>query len=65
MTRCTDPLTMVTDRGDLSFASSKQELDRMCPKLMDGLPCMNRGQVGTGTKVPEVLASNHNTRNCH
>ena len=41
MTRCTDPLTMVTDRGDLSFASSKQELDRMCPKLMDGLTCIN------------------------
>ena len=41
MTRCTDPLTMVTDQGDLSFASSKEELERLCPKLMDGLTCIN------------------------
>ena len=41
MARCTDPLTLVTDRGDLAFASSRQELDRMCLKLMDSLTCIN------------------------
>ena len=34
-------MTEVTDRGDLSFASSKEELEKMCPKLMDGLTCIN------------------------
>lgn len=41
MTQCTDPLTMLTDNNDLSWASSKSELNRMCPKLMDGIACIN------------------------
>ena len=31
MSRCTDPLKVVTDNKDLGFATSKDELDEMCP----------------------------------
>ena len=31
MSRCTDPLKVVTDNKDLGFATSKEELDEMCP----------------------------------
>ena len=31
MSRCTDPLKVVTDNKDLGFATSREELDRMCP----------------------------------
>jgi len=41
MSRCTDPLKVVTDNKDLGFATSKEELDEMCPKLMDGLRCID------------------------
>lgn len=41
MSRCTDPLKVVTDNKDLGFATSKDELDEMCPKLMDGLKCID------------------------
>jgi len=41
MSRCTDPLKVVTDNKDLGFATSKDELDEMCPKLMDGLRCID------------------------
>lgn len=41
MSRCTDPLKVVTDNKDLGFATSREELDRMCPKLMDGLRCID------------------------
>ena len=36
-----DPLTLITENNDLGWASSQTELDRMCPKLMDGLACIN------------------------
>ena len=41
MTRCTDPLASLTDNKDLGWGSSKQELLAICPKLMDGLICIN------------------------
>jgi len=41
MSRCTDPLRVVTDNKDLGFATSKEELQQMCPKLMDGLRCID------------------------
>lgn len=41
MSKCTDPLKVVTDNKDLGFATSKDELDEMCPKLMDGLRCID------------------------
>jgi len=41
MSRCTDPLRVVTDNKDLGFATSQQELQEMCPKLMDGLRCID------------------------
>ena len=65
MSRCTDPLTLVTDNAvqshnddnddnddsdddsdnychqDLGWGSSRHELAAICPKLMDGLACIN------------------------
>jgi len=41
MSRCTDPLRVVTDNKDLGFATSQEELEEMCPKLMDGLRCID------------------------
>lgn len=41
MAQCTDPLKVVTDNKDLGFATSKHELGKMCPKLMDGLRCID------------------------
>ena len=41
MTSCTDPLTLLTDKPDLGLGSSMEELQSMCPKLMDGLACIN------------------------
>lgn len=41
MSRCTDPLRVVTDNKDLGFATSQQELQEMCPKLMAGLRCID------------------------
>ena len=41
MTSCTDPLTLLTDKSDLGLGSSMEELQSMCPKLMDGLACIN------------------------
>ncbi|XP_023344195.1 uncharacterized protein LOC111713548 [Eurytemora carolleeae] len=41
MAKCTDPLRVVTDNKDLGFATSYQELEQMCPKLMDGLRCID------------------------
>ena len=41
MAKCTDPLTLVTENTDLGWGSSKQDIDEMCPKLMDGLACIN------------------------
>jgi len=41
MSRCTDPLRVVTDNKDLGFATSQEELAEMCPKLMDGLRCID------------------------
>jgi len=41
MSRCTEPLRVVTDNKDLGFASSQQELQEMCPKLIDGLRCID------------------------
>jgi len=41
MSRCTDPLRVVTDNKDLGFATSQDELQQMCPKLMDGLRCID------------------------
>lgn len=41
MSRCTDPLRVVTDNKDLGFATSHDELQQMCPKLMDGLHCID------------------------
>ena len=37
---------MVTDQGDLS----RKQLERMCPKLMDGLACINSLTVRCLTK---------------
>jgi hypothetical protein len=31
MQRCTDPLKVVTDNKDLGFATSLEELQKMCP----------------------------------
>ena len=31
MSRCTDPLKVVTDNRDLGFATSMDELQEMCP----------------------------------
>ena len=31
MSRCTDPLRVVTDNKDLGFATSQEELEEMCP----------------------------------
>ena len=31
MSKCTDPLKVVTDNKDLGFATSKEELVKMCP----------------------------------
>ena len=31
MSRCTDPLKVVTDNKDLGFATSHEELQEMCP----------------------------------
>ena len=31
MSKCTDPLKVVTDNKDLGFATSKEELIKMCP----------------------------------
>lgn len=31
MSKCTDPLKIVTDNKDLGFATSKEELFKMCP----------------------------------
>ena len=31
MARCTDPLKVVTDNMDLGFATSIEELEKMCP----------------------------------
>jgi len=45
MAKCTDPLTLVTDNSDLGWGSSRHELDQMCPKLMDGLSCINKFTV--------------------
>lgn len=41
MSRCTDPLKVVTDNKDLGFATSIEELQEMCPKLMEGLRCID------------------------
>lgn len=41
MSRCTEPLRVVTDNKDLGFASSQQELQEMCPKLIEGLRCID------------------------
>ena len=41
MTSCTDPLTLLTEKPDLGLGSSLEELQSMCPKLMDGLTCIN------------------------
>jgi len=41
MSRCTDPLKVVTDNRDLGFATSMDELQEMCPKLMEGLRCID------------------------
>ena len=41
MTSCIDPLTLLTDKPDLGLGSSLEELQSMCPKLMDGLSCIN------------------------
>jgi len=41
MARCTDPLKVVTDNRDLGFATSMDELQEMCPKLMEGLRCID------------------------
>lgn len=41
MAKCTDPLKVVTDNKDLGFATSLDELAKMCPKLMDGLRCID------------------------
>lgn len=39
--RCTDPLKVLTNNRDLGFATTKNELDTMCPKLIDGLRCID------------------------
>jgi len=41
LTRCTGPLQVITDNQDLTFAASKDQLEKMCPKLMDGLRCID------------------------
>jgi len=41
MSKCTDPLKVVTDNRDLGFATSMNELQDMCPKLMEGLRCID------------------------
>ena len=41
MASCTDPLTLLTDKPDLGLGSSMEELQSMCPKLRDGLTCIN------------------------
>jgi len=41
MSRCTDPLKVVTDNRDLGFATSMDELQEMCPKLLEGLRCID------------------------
>jgi len=32
---------VITDNEDLTFAASKDQLEQMCPKLMDGLRCID------------------------
>nr|CAH0110137.1 unnamed protein product [Daphnia galeata] len=41
LTRCTDPLKVLTNNRDLGFAASQQELNALCPKLIDGLRCID------------------------
>ncbi|EFX88172.1 hypothetical protein DAPPUDRAFT_234969 [Daphnia pulex] len=41
LTRCTDPLKVLTNNRDLGFAASQQELNTLCPKLIDGLRCID------------------------
>ena len=40
MSKCTDPLKVVTDNKDLGFATSKDELDEMCPWVLIEIPNM-------------------------
>jgi len=41
MTSCIDPLALLADKPDLVLGSSMEKLQSMCPKLMDGLSCIN------------------------
>lgn len=41
MSRCTDPLRVLTNNLDLGFAATKSELRLLCPKLIDGLRCVD------------------------
>lgn len=41
LTRCTDPLKVLTNNRDLGFAATKHELNSLCPKLIDGLRCID------------------------
>ena len=51
MAKCTDPLTLVTENTDLGWGSSKQDIDEMCPKLMDGLACINSFTVRLAKQI--------------
>lgn len=34
LTRCTDPLKVLTNNRDLGFAASQQELNTLCPSVL-------------------------------
>ncbi|XP_065575876.1 uncharacterized protein LOC136037213 isoform X2 [Artemia franciscana] len=40
LNNCTDPLKVVTSNRNLGFATTKEELDSLCPKLLGGLECI-------------------------
>ncbi|KAF4525358.1 hypothetical protein B566_EDAN007841 [Ephemera danica] len=41
MLRCSFPLKVITDNKELTFVTSKQELDLQCPQLLAGLQCID------------------------
>ncbi|XP_037092777.1 uncharacterized protein LOC119112644 [Pollicipes pollicipes] len=45
MSRCSEPLRVLTDNRDLGFAATERELSRLCPTLMEGIDCMENFAV--------------------
>jgi len=45
MQRCIDPLKVLTDDRDLSFASTLNELESVCPVLTEAMACLDQFTV--------------------